>query len=190
MSRISSLGEPGIAALSEEVLHQPTDKEKRLKASFWKRIANQPLFDIQNLSYEQVRSIIGTDALKASWSQPGFKAWFCNREEYRERLEYLFELAMDAAEDILKNVDPKAQSARVNMVKTISELAGKLQKGNATQNATALINGTIGQMDKAQLELYLQKNGVNLHLSAQKNEGPETAEVLDVSELTVKKIDN
>jgi hypothetical protein len=167
--RVSSQNTAPIGELADQLVYQPTDKEKRLKAQFWLKAADNPLINRNALVLEDVRQLLNTEALNTSWPKPGFREWFSNTDEYRERLEYLFGLALDAAEKILQNEDPKAQSARVNMVKAISELAGKMP-GKSSSSPAAMISSTVSKMDKAQLELLLQRNGVNFKLSASKDQ--------------------
>lgn len=176
MTRISSRPDSTLSELAPEALYSPSEKEKQLKAAYWSRVEETPLSDPAEASYQDIRAVLQTDSLQKCWGQPGFKEWFFNTSEHRERLEYLFGKALDAAEEILGNTDPKAQSARVNVIKAISELANKLpHKGPDPSKAKAdRLLGAIGTMDKAELKLLLQKNGINLSISAEK---PETIDL-------------
>jgi hypothetical protein len=157
-----------------EEIYRPSPQDRAHKAAFWARAAEHPLLDKETLSLITVHSLMGNAQVqKKSWSNPAYRSWFLNAEEHRDKLEYLFGLALDAAEHILLNDDPKAQSARVNMIKAIADLAGKSPK-NAQVSPIAQ---AIGSMDKVQLEAYLQKNGVSLQLSASR----DLTQVIDVS---------
>lgn len=139
-----------------------------MKARFWQRAADDPMLDAQNAPLDTIRKLTGSEAVGKWFQIPGFREWFLNKDEHREKLEYLFGLALDAAEQILVNQDPKAQSARVNVIKVLSELAGKFPTKNAAPKDS--LSSAINQMDKIQLEAYLQKNGVTMQLSASKND--------------------
>ena len=82
-----------------------------------------------------------------------------------ERLDYLLHLALASAEDVLLNTDPKAQSARVQMVKIVAEMAGKLKGGTAAspnQNANDKKKKAIEAMGKEELVQFLQDQGLSV----------------------------
>lgn len=164
--------------LTEAVSYVATPTEKRLKAEFWTLAANNPMLDPQSITLDVVRKVVGRTISPNQWSKPGFRDWFLNREEHRQKLEYLFGLALEAAEEILTNTDPKAQSARVNMIKVVGQLAGKVNGQGVGQiaggGASNMIEA-VGSMDKASLELLLQKNGINVQVRAEKQN------IIDVS---------
>ena len=82
-------------------------------------------------------------------------------------------MALDAAEDILLNQDPKAQASRAAMVKTMAELAGKLKPKGKEMSAADEMRKIIAGMDMAQLSILLGKNGNTMQLNASKS--PEKA---------------
>jgi uncharacterized protein with HEPN domain len=109
------------------------------------------------MGLQHALQVTGASSLKEWWGEAGFKEWFLNREEGREKLEYLFMRALDAAEDILN--DPNAQaSARVNMIKVIGELANKFPSKYQEKFSDEDIN----RMDEKQLRNYLEKRGVTI----------------------------
>lgn len=169
-----------LEAATSELVYHPSEREKRLKAQFWMRAQDNPILT-GKIDYPSVRKVLGTDYLEEKWRLPGFQDWFLNRQEFRERLEYLANLALDQMEKILLNEDPKAQSARVNMIKHVSELANKLPRQAQSASNSGQLVQAIGGMDKAQLELLLEKNGVNVKLLASKgvSDSPESA-VIDI----------
>jgi hypothetical protein len=82
--------------------------------------------------------------------------------------------------EILVNNDPKVQGARVQLIRALSELAGKVPHKQASIKAagTSALSSAIDNMDAAQLELYLRRNGVGeLRVSASK----EPSEIIDVT---------
>lgn len=179
--RKSTLQEDVITSTIEEVAEQvyrPTPNDRSVKAAFWARAADNPLIDRKNISLETIRSIMGNARVQAkNWANPLYRAWFMNSEEHRDKLEYLFALSLDAAEDILLSTDPKTMGSKVNMIKAIAELAGKVPK----QTASSPLEKAINSMDRVQLEAYLQKNGVSVQLSASRGEA-EPVQVIDVSQ--------
>ena len=154
-------------ALSEFTF-EPTDAQRRLKVRFWASMNDVPLNDKNEVNPDLIRKQTGTSPIVRWWADQGFREWFLNIDEQRQKLEYLFDLALDAARDIILNDDPKRQSARVQMIKSIAELANKLPQRNvAPKNG---ITQAIEGMDKAELAMFLEKNGVKLEINASKNQ--------------------
>ena len=180
MSRESTVNRPNeaLANVSEELLYQPTSEDRRLKAAFLALIDGNPLIDSSNLPMKEVERILGRKL--PNKEAPGFSAWFLNKDENRQKLEYLFSLAIGAAEDILLNTDPKAQGARVNMIKVVSELANKYPRQTTTPAQGQNLLGAIGSMDRASLKLFLQQGGKSVEIQANGESSPTIdAEVTD-----------
>ncbi len=143
--------------LASKAIYTPTPRQRQVKARFWVRYVPSPLATLDSLSAATVQRITGTAGIKEWWSEPGFREWFLNREEAREKLEYLFMKALDAAEDILD--DPNAQaSAKVNMIKVLGELANKFPSKWQEKYSDEDIN----RMDEKQLKHYLEQRGVSI----------------------------
>lgn len=130
---------------------------------------DNPLADRGNITPAIVKQLTGSSKVDGWWKEAGFKEWFTNTDEQRQRLEQLFETALDAAQDILINTDPKAQSARVQMVKIIAELAHKMPSRNPGAQQVNPLTAAIQGMDKAQLKVLLEaSNGDTLEINANK----------------------
>lgn len=164
-------GSTPLEDLVEEVVFRPLEEHRRLKSRFLSRIADNPLVDSSTLSLADVQRILGTNTVSKYWNLPGFQEWFLNTGEYQERLEGLFSLALDAAQDILLNQDPKAQSSRAAMVRTMAELAGKMRPKDNGSAAGAAMAKLIASMDQAQLSMFLSKSGMNLQLEMGRGPG-------------------
>jgi hypothetical protein len=112
-----------IPQLAGEVVFLPSPNHRRVKSKFWTRF-DSLTGSVSSVSMQQAMGITGESNLKKWWDQPGFKEWFLNMDESRERLEYLFMIALDAAEQVL--LDPEANAnAKVNLIKVLAQLAGK-----------------------------------------------------------------
>jgi hypothetical protein len=173
-SALKGLEAPSIESIGES-LYKPTDQDRRLKIEFQLLTEGNAMLDVRNLPIGEAERILKKKL--PNKDKPGFAAWFLNKDENRQRIEYLWQLSLAAAEDILLNTDPKAQSARVNLIKAMADIAGKLpgrQSSGGDLSPQKLFKG-IENMDKAQLELLLEKNGASVRLSANKEE------VLDVT---------
>lgn len=152
---------------AEVTIFQPTEAQSRIRAKFWARMADNPLLDPQAITLAQAQQMTQSAALNTWWNRAGFKEWFLSATVVDERLDYLLHLALASAEDILLNTDPKAQSARVQMVKIVAEMAGRL-KGSVTSTGVGSANATdrkkkaIEAMGKEDLVKFLQDQGVSV----------------------------
>lgn len=152
---------------SAEVPFHPTEAQSRIRAKFWARVADNPLLDVQSISLAQAQQLTQSAALATWWNKSGFREWFLSATVVDERLDYLLHLALASAEDILLNTDPKAQSARVQMVKIVAEMAGRL-KGAGPSSSAGAASATdkkkkaIEALGKEDLVKFLQDQGVSV----------------------------
>lgn len=158
MRRSSSNSGDVLSSLAPEVLFQATEAQRRLKASLLAKLADNPLYELSTLTLTQVQEITGSSTVQKWWSVPGFTDWLLDKDENRAKLEYLFALALDAAEQVLMNTDPKAQASRVSMIKVLAELAGKIPGKQPKVDSEA--RPAIESMDRAQLMEFLAARGL------------------------------
>ena len=172
MTRESSQGNPTnseIKELADQLIYVPTTAERKLKAKFWIRASENPLAAISgnNITVRQIKDLSGAgSSIDASWKKPGFKDWFLNTNEGQAKLEYLFDLGLDALEGLLLNTDPKTSSAKVNAVKLLAELTGRASKAKQP----AGLGDAIAHADKASLEALFESAGLKIALSASKGD--------------------
>lgn len=145
-----------IVDLAEDLVFIPSPAQRKAKAKFWMAVKDNPSVDPNNISASQAESIINNQSVRKWWAQPGFKEWFKGKEEFRERLEYLCQVGLDTAEEILLIDDPKAVNAKVSLIKVLLEAGGKIDKGKQIK----LLDESVQKMSKAQLEEYMKKQGL------------------------------
>lgn len=151
--------DPGkITDLADNVIYTPTATAKKLKAKFWARYTPGPNIGPDSITAVEVMDICKDTRAKGLWAQPGFRDWFLNRDENRERIEHLFGLALDAAESILTDESAHA-SAKVNMIKVIGELANKFPSRYQQERFT---DDDINKMNEIQLKTWLEKRGIKM----------------------------
>jgi hypothetical protein len=141
-----------------DTIYKPNRRDRELKAAFWNAMANDPFARADDFKDRATTERYLGKAL-ANWNSDGFCEWFFNKDEHKHKIEYLFGIALDAAEEILLNNDPKVQGARVQLIRALSELAGKVPHKQAQvliQNNTA-ISGAIDNMSREQLEQYVAR---------------------------------
>lgn len=141
-----------LSAASADLTFAPTPDMRRAKAAFWSRVADAPLFDGGPITLAAAQQIGADKRLSKWWTLPGFAEWFQNKEEFRERLEYLADIALDSLEHVL--TDPDANpSAKVASAKLVLEAASKMPKKDLEAPASRLET-----MSRGELEDYVRKN--------------------------------
>ena len=156
---------------ADQLIYVPTTQERKLKAKFWARASENPLINLNgsSITLSSIKQLTsGGASLDASWKKPGFQAWFTNPDDGRAKLEYLFDLGLDAIEEIFMNPDPKTSSAKVNAMKLLSELTGRYVKGR--QGHIGGLGEAIAQADKASLEALFESAGLKVAVSASKGQ--------------------
>lgn len=130
---------------------RPLPSQRQAKTRYWALVSEQAILeDLEAHDPYELARTIQCPALPAWLENPQFRVWFGNKHEHLQRIEYLFDLALDAAEQILQNEDPKAQSARVAMIKVLSDLANK-------RRTEKIADVAINQMTEQQLRDYVKK---------------------------------
>ena len=148
-----------VTKLADNILFEPTATQSKIKAKFWSRYHPGP-FDSPSdgkITLATALEVTGSTSLRKYWSQPGFREWFLNRDEEREKLKYLFNKALDSAEKILDN--PEANpNAKANIIKMLAEMNGFMGKKQIEKFADDDIN----KMSEKQLKEFLTKKGVKV----------------------------
>lgn len=140
--------------IASELTYLPTPEQRKSKAAFWARFSENPICEPEEITAALAVGLIRDGRVSRWWSQDGFAAWFRNRDEFRQRMEYLSQLALDSLEHVL--ADPKAQpGAKVNAAKLIMEVSRKMP---SKQTVEAYLDEKVAQMNKAQLEEYIQRS--------------------------------
>lgn len=157
--------------LAEALVYVPSTIERKLKAKFWAKAQDNPLLNLSGntVSLAQIKQTAGGgSALDSCWKKPGFQDWFMNPDDGRAKLEYLFDLGLDAMEELLLSPDPKTSAAKVNALKLLSELTGRYIKGR--QGQVGGLGEAIAGADKASLEALFQSAGLTVAVSASKGQ--------------------
>lgn len=148
-----------LPAAAEQILFQPSPLQQTLKAQFWARFQPGPFDDKQNITLPTIQEVVTDPRIRKYWALPGFKEWFSNQDENRERLEYLWMVGLDTAEGILR--DPAAQpNAKVQLLKLLAEVTGRLTKGGKTEDRFS--DDAVNKMSETELKDWLKKKGVTV----------------------------
>ncbi len=147
-----------MAGLADQVMFSPQNKHRMLKAKFWSKFQPGPFHSPETVSAALVQEITKSSIVKECWSLPGFKEWFLNQDEAREKLEYLFLKSLDIAEQLLDDPDTQG-NAKVQMIKVLAELANKFP----TKTVEKYADESISKMNDTQLRLFLEKKGITVN---------------------------
>lgn len=164
-----------------EAIYDPSSRDREIKVRFWQAMEDNPMVDASLVTVAMAAKMTGSRNLEALWSKPGFKSWFLNDNEFRQRVDVLSSLALDAIEAVLKSDDPKGQGARVNAAKLLLEMANKMPAKQHGSGKQASMEKVIASMDRVQLEAFMQSQAGTLHLTASKNK-PETITIIPEDE--------
>lgn len=141
-----------MAELLQDLTFLPGPEQRKVKSAFWTIQADSPMVP-GSVSLDSALIITSDNRLRKWWTIPGFSDWFANKEEFRQRIEYLAHLALDTAEDIL--LDPKANAnARVSMAKLVIEAANRMPQKYSKE---IYLDEKIGTMGKRELEEYIKR---------------------------------
>lgn len=141
-----------IAELVQDLTFLPSPEQRKAKSAYWTIRAESAIRPDQ-VTLSDALHMTSDTRLKKWWNLPGFGDWFANREEFRQRIEYLAHLALDTAEEIL--VDRKANAnARVSMAKLVIEAANRMPQKYSKE---VYLDEKVSQMGKKELEEYIRR---------------------------------
>jgi hypothetical protein len=155
-----------IFEVSSDLVFIPSPPQRKCKSKFWITMHEDPQADPNNINVTMAVNLTGNRQLEHWWKQPGFEDWFKGKEEFRERVEYLCQIGLDTAEEILLSDDPKAVNAKVSLIKVLMEAGGKISKTKEVK----ILDEAVQKMNKAQLEAYIKKHGMLAASSETKKE--------------------
>jgi hypothetical protein len=151
---LSSNDSVKLHAVLEEVTFIPTPQMRRTKANYWATLAENPVYDRETTTLASALEVTRDTRLSKWWSVPGFTPWFTNREEFRQRLEYLANLALDTIEEVLLDSDANA-NARMRAVQLALEAAAKMPGKSDNQK---MLDDRVQKMGRAELEAFIRQH--------------------------------
>jgi hypothetical protein len=143
--------DPAELAELNGVMFRPTPAQKEAKSRFW-AIMNEGLQmkDPMTYSSTDVADLLRTPLVVRWFSEKGFKDFFFNKFEGEQKLEVLWDKALDAMAEILDTSDPKAQSARVSVIRLLAEM-------RQAKRQPKMLDRAIQEMDLDQLNAFIEK---------------------------------
>lgn len=131
---------------------RPTEAQKRAKAALMAALSDpmNSLIDPKTISMTLAMRLTGVQTLNHWWQQPGFQAWFLNKEETKQKIKYLTDKALETAVQILDDPDPRTANAKVAILRTLMQYeAAEVQTKTNTR---------FDSMDMQQLRGFLKQN--------------------------------
>ena len=131
---------------------RPTEAQKRAKAALMAALSDpmNSLIDPKTISMTLAIRLTGVQTLNHWWQQPGFQAWFLNKEETKQKIKYLTDKALETAVQILDDPDPRTANAKVAILRTLMQYeAAEVQTKTNTR---------FDSMDMQQLRGFLKQN--------------------------------
>jgi hypothetical protein len=156
-----------LPSITDGLLFKPTGPMRTLKAKFIVRTQDNPLIDFDSMTQRDQINLVGHKQLvDSNWSRPGFKEWLFNREEGKEKLEELFDMALDSVRQVLLSEDVKTASAKVNILKVLGDLLDKFPKPGQSHK------DPMANLSKEELEKFLEKSGIRIEKQIILDAGP------------------
>jgi hypothetical protein len=147
--------EEKLAEVLESIDFVPTEAMRAAKAAFWAVAMDTPLVDPQNITLAAALQLTGVTQLRRWWASPGFSAWWANKDELRQRIEFLVHKGLDAIEEVLADAETPA-TAKVRAFEILARLA---DKEPAKVKEIKFADASIQSMSAAQLTRFLEKMG-------------------------------
>lgn len=151
-----------VVNLPELVPFEPTPSMRMAKAAFWAKYAEMPMADDKSITQTMAIQLSNNTTISRWWKKPGFEAWFKNKSEWDQRIQYLAVLSLETAEELLTNPRVPA-AAKVSLIKTINELANKAP---AKSKEIKLVDEGVGKMTKEQLDAFIVEQTKKLSLAS------------------------
>lgn len=143
-----------VPGLADKAIFEPSIPQKKVKARFWTRYQPGPFTSSESITAAFIAKITGSTGIRGWWSKPGFKDWFLNQDEQKEKINFLFDKALLSLEQILDNPDANP-NAKINGIKMLAEMTGYLGKKPVEKFADDDIN----KMSESQLVAFIEKTG-------------------------------
>jgi len=141
-----------LAAAAQDVVFEPTPEMRRAKAAFWASLSDHPLGDADTLSLAASKQLGADSRLSRWWVVPGFVDWWQNKQEFKQRLEYLAQLSLDSLEEVLTSPDSNA-TARINAAKLVLDAANKMPRNSQPADT---LDQKLATMSRTELEAFVR----------------------------------
>lgn len=132
----------------------PNNEQKRARSNFWIAVGELGIDIPQQVGLPVVLQHAGDKRVAEWWVLPGFQDWFLNREDFRQRVDFLSSMALDELEKTLQNpaASPKDKILVAKML-----LDERNRRVAASDGADAsLLGERLQKMSRAELDTYIR----------------------------------
>jgi len=136
-----------------DITFLPSPEQRKTKTAFYAIFNDNPLCDRNAITRDMAISLTGDTRLMKWWRVEGFRDWFINADEFRQRAEYLSHLALDTMEEVLLDRDANT-AARVNAAKLMMEIANKMPSKYTKEK---FLDSEIEKMNQHQLKSFIDR---------------------------------
>jgi hypothetical protein len=161
----------------DEISFCASPEQRVCKAGFWAKMGDDAVaLNRETITLAQARAVTGVAKLARWWPVPGFREWFINGEEWKQKLLYVIDVGLDALIDIMADDNPKTAGARVKAFEVACRLAGREP---AKTKEVRFIDKGINDMNEQQLQAFIESRGYGnkaLEAVTELDKGPDKEE--------------
>lgn len=147
---------------TDVVSFSPSEAQRRAKSNFWSFFASGEALPPTQIDLSIASKYAGDKRIAEWWTLEGFTDWFSNKDEFRQRVEFLADLALDELYQLLRNPNTQA-TAKVAAIRMIMDVGKKISQKAPTEDS--VMGEKIASMDKKQLEDYIKSRLSKLSLT-------------------------
>jgi hypothetical protein len=129
----------------------PDTAQRQLKSRIWTYYVSADLPPPPELDLATAARLGGDKRISQWWDAPGFQDWLSNKDEFKQRVDYIAQISLDKIEQLL--LDPEMSgTAKVALIKMVMDLAGKASKAAPEDKYR---DDDLNKMSKEDLEKFL-----------------------------------
>jgi len=153
MMNITKLKQSILDKAIDVAAFQPTDPQKQAKARLWSYFAQGDALPPTDIDLATASRYAGDRRISEWWTLQGFPEWFANKDEFRQKVEYMAGIVLDEFFSLIRSPDTQA-TAKVAAGKVILEAAKKLSNKPASEETQ--VSDKIAKMSKDELEAFIR----------------------------------
>lgn len=137
---------------------KPDEDQRRAKSNFWSFFASGDILPPADISKSVALRYGGDRRVSSWWDLEGFQDWFSNKDEFRQRIEFLADLALDELQLLIRDRQTNG-SAKVAAIKLIMEAGKKVSNKGESEK---YLDDLVTKMNKQELEKFIRTRTAKL----------------------------
>lgn len=151
VTRVQSIAQQALARHSSNQF-TPTTAQRQAKGAYWSHFFSTGDSAPEVIDPAVAARYSGYNEILEWWSLPGFTEWFSNGEEFRQRVEYTANLALDVLQAVLSDIQARP-GERLQAAKMALEVASKFPRASASTERYT--DQRIAEMGRKELEEFI-----------------------------------